>query len=101
MERLGFGCARIGGLQGPIPEAEAAAALEAAWKGGVRYYDAAPLYGAGEGERRLGRFLTGRQRSAYRVSTKIGWIAEGGRCRIDYSRDGALRTTEGSLARLG
>ena len=30
-----------------------AAALAAAWDAGVRYFDTAPLYGAGEGERRM------------------------------------------------
>jgi len=101
MDRLGFGCATIGGLHGPVPAADAEAALAVAWAGGVRYFDVAPLYGAGEGEERLGRFFEGRPRQSYRVSSKVGWRAVEGRCIPDYSRDGVRRTIDESLSRLG
>lgn len=101
MDKLGFGCATIGGLHGAVPLADAEAALEAAWAGGIRTFDVAPLYGAGEGERRLGRFLEGRPRAAYRLSTKVGWRVVEGRCVFDCSRDGVRRTIDESLARLG
>ena len=44
---------------GPARDA-AAATLEAAWDGGIRYFDTAPRYGAGLAERLLGDFLRGR-----------------------------------------
>lgn len=101
MEKLGFGCATIGGLNGPVPLADAEAALEAAWAGGVRIFDVAPLYGAGEGERRLGRFLEDKPRAAYRLSSKVGWRIVEGRCVFDCSYDGVRRTLDDCLARLG
>jgi D-threo-aldose 1-dehydrogenase len=101
MDKLGFGCAAIGGLHGPVDAAEAQAALEAAWQAGIRAYDVAPLYGAGEGERRLGRFLTDKPRESYRLSTKIGWRVVDGRCVFDTSCDGGRRMIEESRSRLG
>jgi D-threo-aldose 1-dehydrogenase len=38
----------------------------------VRYFDTAPLYGYGNGERRLGLGLSGRDRHAVTISTKVG-----------------------------
>lgn len=101
MDKLGFGCATIGGLHGPVPLADAEAALEAAWAGGIRIFDVAPLYGAGEGERRLGRFLGGKRRAGYRLSTKVGWRVVEGRCVFDCSYDGVRRAIDESLRRLG
>src|SRR2546422_4738197 len=46
--------------------------LDAAWDSGIRYFDTAPHYGAGLAERRLGRFLAGRDRTEVTVSTKVG-----------------------------
>ena len=51
---VGFGAAPIGNLYRPVSDAAARAALEAAWEGGIRYYDTAPHYGLGLSERRLG-----------------------------------------------
>ena len=43
---LGFGSAPLGNMFRNIPEAEAAATVDAAWQQGIRYFDTAPLYGA-------------------------------------------------------
>ena len=40
--QLGFGGAGLGDLFEVIPEAQAAATLEAAWDAGIRYYNTAP-----------------------------------------------------------
>ena len=69
---LGFGCAPLGNLYRAISEAEAQATLEAAWDGGVRYFDTAPLYGLGLSETRLNHFLRGRPRADLLLSTKVG-----------------------------
>src|SRR5579864_8931531 len=115
--RLMFGGAPIGGLYAPVGEDAALATLDAAWAAGIRAFDTAPHYGVGLSEQRLGRFLGGRARSEFVLSTKVGRRlvpatsdAEGvegfygtptlARLR-DYSRDGALVTLEGSLRRLG
>ncbi|NUT58403.1 MAG: hypothetical protein HOQ00_06095, partial [Agromyces sp.] len=71
---LGFGAAPIGNLYRPVSDEDAAAALEAAWAGGIRYYDTAPHYGLGLSERRLGVFLRGRPRDEVVVSTKVGRV---------------------------
>ena len=52
---LGFGSAPLGNLYRAIGEDEAQDILEAAWAGGVRYFDTAPLYGLGLAETVPGR----------------------------------------------
>jgi len=117
---LGFGAAPIGNLYAPLDDDQARAAVEAAWEAGVRYYDTAPHYGLGLSERRLGAALAHRPRAEFTLSTKVGRLLEphpaptgsdlaaGGFAvpdtllrRPDYSRDGVLRSLEGSLTRLG
>ncbi|MGC5168373.1 aldo/keto reductase [Luteimicrobium sp. DT211] len=117
---LGFGAAPVGNLYRPVSDEDARATVDAAWDGGVRYFDTAPHYGLGLSERRLGAALRGRPRDEYVVSTKVGRLlvpngaptgsdlATGGFAvpddltrRRDYSRDGVLRSLESSLARLG
>jgi D-threo-aldose 1-dehydrogenase len=117
--RLMFGGAPIGGLFAAVDEDAALATLEAAWAAGIRAFDTAPHYGVGLSERRIGRFLAGRPRGEYVLSTKVGRLlepagqsssvegAEGfyGTPRLtrvrDYSRDGVLASLEASLDRLG
>jgi len=115
--RLMFGGAPIGGLFAAVDEDTAQATLEAAWAAGIRAFDTAPHYGVGLSELRIGRFLAGRPRGEYVVSTKVGRMlvptadnvegAEGfyGTPKLtrvrDYSRDGVLASLEASLDRLG
>ena len=58
--RLGLGTAPIGNLYREVGDDSAREVLDAAWDGGIRYYDTAPHYGLGLAERRLGAFLRGR-----------------------------------------
>lgn len=67
-----FGGAPIGGLTAPVSDDQAAAALEAAWTAGIRAFDTAPHYGVGLSEERIGRFLAGRPRAEFALSTKAG-----------------------------
>ncbi|MGW7578454.1 aldo/keto reductase [Streptomyces sp. NPDC054765] len=116
---LGFGAAPLGNLYAPLDDTQAYAAVRAAWDHGIRYFDTAPHYGLGLSERRLGVALAGLPRDAFTLSTKVGRLLEphpeptgsdlaaGGfavpdtlRRRPDYSRDGVLRSLEGSLRRL-
>lgn len=114
---LGFGGAPLGNLGGEVPEAAAAATVDAAWDAGLRHFDTAPHYGLGLSERRLGRLLRGRPREQYLLSTKVGRLLLpspstedrlDGRFAVpashrrvwDFSRDGVLRSFEKSLARL-
>ncbi len=114
--RLGFGGAPLGNLFSVVAETAAEAALAAAWDAGWRYFDTAPLYGHGLGERRIGSFLRQKPRDSYRLSTKVGRLLAPQAGRVDggayvevpnsapvydYSREGALRSVEASLERLG
>ncbi|MGW8065230.1 aldo/keto reductase [Streptomyces ziwulingensis] len=115
---LGFGAAAVAGLYEAVGEDEAAAAVEAAWEAGIRYFDTAPHYGLGLSERRLGEVLASRPRDAFTLSTKVGRVLvphDGGgddlahgfavpathRRRWDFSPDGVRRSLEDSLTRLG
>ncbi|MFO1131665.1 MAG: aldo/keto reductase [Hyphomicrobiales bacterium] len=115
---LGFGTAPIGNLYKAVDPEEAQKTLEAAWKAGIRYYDTAPLYGLGLSETRLNRFLFGKKRKDYVLSTKVGRLLEvcdpkqrtgigkffdtpSRREIYDYSYDGFMRSIEFSLERLG
>jgi len=115
VSRIGLGCAPLGNLFSAIDDDTALAVVDAAWDSGIRYFDTAPLYGAGLSEERLGRALSGRRRDDYVISTKVGRllrpgdadpadifdVARGVRAEFDFSADGARRSLEESLVRLG
>ena len=117
---VGFGGASAGNLYRETSDAEAAAAVQAAWAGRIRYFDTAPHYGLGLSELRLGEALRSRPRPEFVLSTKVGRLLEdnpapsgsdlaaGGfavpdrlRRRLDYSAAGVRRSLEDSLTRLG
>jgi D-threo-aldose 1-dehydrogenase len=113
---LGFGGAPLGDLYAKLDEGVARATVAAALDAGITYFDTAPLYGHGLSEHRLGSVLRGVQRDSIVISTKVGrWMDPRGpggdfsgyagglphRAIIDYSFDGALRSIEQSLLRLG
>jgi D-threo-aldose 1-dehydrogenase len=114
---LGLGTAPIGNMFTRVTDEDAQAAVDAAWDGGIRYFDTAPLYGHGQSEQRLGRALRDRPRDEYVLATKVGRVLDpagnAGRAptiftdvgdlepRFDYSRDGVLRSLDESLTRLG
>ncbi|MBB5166472.1 aldo/keto reductase [Mycobacterium sp. AZCC_0083] len=120
---LGFGATAIGGMYTEVSDDAALDTVAAAWAAGLRYFDAAPQYGRGNGEVRLGRGLAGYPREDYVLSSKVGRLLRAdapphpddfdstGRpydagapdvaTVYDYSRDGVLRSIEESLTRLG
>lgn len=69
---LGLGCAALGNLYQAVTDEEAHAALQAAWDGGIRYFDTAPYYGHGRSEARLGAFLREGHAGDALISTKVG-----------------------------
>jgi hypothetical protein len=73
---LVLGAAPIGNLYRAISDEQAAAAVHAAWQGGVRYFDTAPHDGLGLSERRLSAALADYPRADYVISTKVGRILE-------------------------
>ena len=119
--RQGFGGAPLGNMFRQIPEREAIATVADAWDAGIRYFDTAPMYGAGLSELRMGLALRNRPRDQYHLSTKVGrrildeletgnadLDEKGGlfefglknKVVYDYSYDGTLRGIEESLQRL-
>jgi D-threo-aldose 1-dehydrogenase len=114
---FGLGGVPFGNEFAYVTDEVAYATIEAAWNAGVRYYDTSPWYGLGLAERRLGTFLHQQSRSEYLLSSKVGKLLTASRdnnakeyfpftpspnnLRYDYSADGAKRSIEDSLQRLG
>ncbi len=115
---LGLGGAQFGNLFRETTDEESAAAVDAAWERGIRYFDTAPHYGLGLSERRMGEGLRSRPRDEYVLSTKVGrllvdnppgageldddgFIVPATTKRVwDFSRDGVRRSIDESLTRL-
>ena len=118
ISEFGFGGAPLGELFVPVPESQAQQTLDAAWQGGIRYFDTAPFYGYGKSEHRIGHFLRQQPREEFVLSTKVGRVLSPTRDPAtfdkgfwvgglpfdfvyDYSYDGIMRSWEDSLQRLG
>ncbi|MFD2924422.1 aldo/keto reductase [Halobacillus naozhouensis] len=113
-EKVGFGTAPLGNMFREVSEEEAQETIETAWNQGIRYYDTAPLYGAGLSELRLGEALSNYNRDDYMISTKVGRVisneaeekeglfedARKNKVITDYTEDATLRSIEQSLERL-
>lgn len=113
---IGFGGAPLGDLYQHLDESVAQATVVAALKAGINLVDTSPLYGHGLSEHRIGAALRSVPRESVILSTKVGrWMkpgepkADGSGYRgglphpavVDYSYDGAMRSLEQSLLRLG
>jgi D-threo-aldose 1-dehydrogenase len=115
--QLGFGAAPFGNLLADVPDAATRDAADTAIGAGIAYFDTAPFYGHGLSEHRLGTALRGRPRDSFVLSTKIGRVLKPQRKAepsigpfsttlpfdfvYDYTYDGAMRSIEDSLQRLG
>jgi D-threo-aldose 1-dehydrogenase len=112
---LGFGAAAIGNLFTAVTDEAAGAAVEEAYRSGIRLFDTAPYYGYGLSEQRLGRALVSLRAEDVVISTKVGrlivplaqgeqsddgYAVSGRRAVFDYSRAWILRSFESSLRRL-
>lgn len=113
---LGFGGAPLGDLYARLDEATAVATVEAALRQGVTLLDTSPHYGNGLSEHRIGAALRRVPAAPVILSTKVGRLMDpfvphepatgfqGGlphAARFDYSHDGAMRSLEQSMLRLG
>ena len=87
---LGFGGASVGNLHREVAAEDARDAILAAHAGGIRYFDTAPLYGAGLGERRMGEALAMLPADCVVLSTKVGNGPEG----FDYGYDATMRSMD-------
>jgi D-threo-aldose 1-dehydrogenase len=118
---LGLGTVALGNYPHAISDTTAFSTVERAWQAGIRLFDTAPLYGRGLAERRVGLALAGHPRDSFLLATKIGRRLVPSRSGslnadpgasifvdpppfdtvFDYSHDGALRSIDDSLQRLG
>jgi D-threo-aldose 1-dehydrogenase len=122
VSEIGFGSAPLGDLYARLDDATAIATVSAALAGGITLVDTSPHYGNGLAEHRCGTALRRVARESFVLSTKVGRCMDplGGKRRaegktaspgfagglphtaaFDYSRDGAMRSFEQSLLRLG
>ncbi|MEO1039932.1 MAG: aldo/keto reductase [Pseudomonadota bacterium] len=99
--RLGFG---VSGAHGTplVRRRDTIVLIHDAFEQGVRVFDTAPAYGAGEAEARLGLALRDLSRDAVFISTKAGLFSSGlVRRSRDFSPDAIEQSVLASLARLG
>lgn len=102
VSEVGLGTWQLGGGDwGDVAEEQAQATLHAAADAGVTFFDTADIYGGGESERRIGRFLRTRvDRDSLRVATKFGRASDpGGEANVSY--EAMRRHAEESIERLG
>ena len=93
---MSLGGAGLGGIFGPVGDADGVAAVEKAFELGINYLDTSPKYG--EAERRMGMALRGVPRDRYFISSKVGTHPSRPG---DYSADAARWTVDNSLKVLG
>ena len=112
---LGLGGATLGGNMAQLTDADARTLVIDAFDSGIRYFDTAPFYGYGRSEHMVGDGL--RRQDGWVLSTKVGRRLKPRRTAqspndpwtgplpfepwFDYSYDGAMRSYEDSLQRLG
>jgi len=99
---IGLGTWQLGANWGDVSEADALATMQAAYDGGVTFFDTADVYGAGRSESRIGKFLaeTDGAEDAIFVATKLGRGSEPG-WPDNFTREAVRQHTEDSLERLG
>lgn len=93
---MSMGGAGLGGIFGPVGDADGVAAVEKALELGLYYLDTSPKYG--QAEPRMGMALRGVPRHSYFISSKVGTHPSRPG---DYSADAARWTVENSLKVLG
>jgi D-threo-aldose 1-dehydrogenase len=112
---FGLGGATIGGNMEAVTASDARMMVLDAYDSGVRYFDTAPFYGYGRSEHLVGDVL--RDKDGWVLSTKVGRVLKARppsrraddfwknpfpfEPTYDYSYDGAMRSYEDSLQRLG
>lgn len=119
---IGFGSAPLGDLYARLDDATAIATVSTALERGITLFDSSPHYGNGLAEHRCGTALRRVPRESYVLSTKVGrWMNPRGQktavrggntspgfaggfphpATFDYSYDGAMRSLEQSMLRIG
>jgi 1-deoxyxylulose-5-phosphate synthase len=83
-----------------VTEETAVSILDSAWANGVNFIDTANVYGAGRSEEYIGKWLMGKDRENFVLSSKV-FFALSGRQRVGLSRKIVMAEIEGTLERLG
>ena len=97
---LGFGCSSIW-AKAFFDENLAERILAAAEEEGINHFDTGASYAAGNGERRLGRFLKNRDPAKFVLATKVGTNNVDGNIVRGFSVDIMERSFDQSMERLG
>lgn len=101
--RLGFGAMELGGIAGPLPEAQVERLLHGVLDAGINLIDTSPDYQASE--ELIGRFLS-KRRDAFFLASKCGCLVgrqptlRDGKLEHDFSRANVRAGVEQSLRRL-
>jgi aryl-alcohol dehydrogenase-like predicted oxidoreductase len=106
---IGFGTWALGSTWwGKITRGEGVNLIERALDLGITFFDTGDVYGTGANEEIVGKALAGAPRDRIQISTKFGYVIEGGRQEHsqgerpqDWSPAHARAALEASLARLG
>lgn len=117
VSNIGLGGTGLANMYHAIADDAANALVRGAAANGVTLFDTAPCYGVGLSEARLGNILPKLDRNSFALSSKVGYDlvpqADGEELQslfvdtprlktgFDFSYDGAMRSIEGSLTRLG
>jgi D-threo-aldose 1-dehydrogenase len=116
VSRLSLGTAALGGLYTTVSEADCTDTVLTAIDNGINFIDTAPHYGKGASEVRLAKALSGRDRSTFVISTKVGRLLIPSTTDIDeffmdadntverkfdFTASGVRQSLESSLERLG
>jgi aryl-alcohol dehydrogenase-like predicted oxidoreductase len=105
---IALGCGNFGGIgsapeffgQG-IDEPTARAIMDAAWAGGIRWFDTGDAYGGGRSEQFIGRWLREHRPDGLQLTTKVFHSTTGTPGDTGLAPDRIRRQLEGSLERLG
>ena len=100
VSEIGLGTWQLGGADwGEVDESQALETLRAAAAGGVNFFDTADVYGLGQSEQFIGKFLQTTPGRKF-VATKLGRFPEPGWPK-NFTLDAMRGHTEASLSRLG
>lgn len=94
---LGYGAANLGGIYGPVDEAEAVRSVHLALERGINLFDCSPYYGSTRAESLLGSALQAVPRDRYLMATKCGRYDVDA---FDFSPARIRRSLDESLQRL-
>ena len=72
LSKIALGCSRFGSFNSPLSTADVRSLLAAAFDAGVTTFDTSDVYGQGDSERELGRFLNGSRMAESFILTKGG-----------------------------